>query len=402
LALRWIGAKRPVQHKVMQEDGTVTVYLDNAATSYPKPEVVYTAMDHYGRTVAGSPGRAEHQGAAEATRVVNEARGQLARLFNAPDPSRVVFTANATHALNLALKGLLRPGDHVVTSSVEHNAVWRPLKALEREGVELSAVACTPTGLLDPASVAAALRRNTRLIVVTHGSNVLGTVLPISELGEVAHRHGLPLLVDAAQTAGVYPIDVEAMGVDLLAFTGHKGLLGPTGTGGLVLGSGIDLEPLLLGGTGGDSSLESMPPGMPEHLEAGTLNGVGIAGLSAGVGFLLEKGVESVRRHEVELTAHLLEGLAALEGVTVYGPPDPEARTAVVSINLEGCEPEQVSRVLDEVYDVATRAGLHCAPQAHRTMGTLERGALRLSAGYFTTHKEIDYLLGCLREILAA
>ena len=378
----------------------MTVYLDNAATSFPKPEAVYAAMDGFGRTVAGTPGRSGHRGAAEASRIVTEARERLARLFNAPAPSCIVFTANATQSVNLALKGLLRPGDHVVTSGVEHNAVWRPVKGLERQGVQLSAVPCTPTGVLDPAGVAAALRPNTRLIAVTHASNVLGTVLPVSDLAEVAHRHHLPLLVDAAQTAGVYPIDVDALGVDLLAFTGHKGLLGPAGTGGLVVGTGIDLEPLLEGGTGGDSTLEAMPPSLPQHLEAGTLNGVGIAGLSAGVDFLLEKGVESVRRHEVELTAHLREGLAALDGVTVYGPPDPEARTAVVSVNLVGCEPEQVGHVLDEVYDVATRAGLHCAPQAHRTMGTLERGALRLSPGYFTTHDEIDYLLHCLGDIL--
>ncbi len=380
----------------------MNVYLDNAATSFPKPEAVYAATDDYGRSVAGSPGRAEHRGAAEATRVVAEARQRLARLLGAPNPSRVIFTANATHAINLALKGLLRPGDHVVTSGVEHNAVWRPLKKLERQGVQLSAVDCTPTGLLDPADVATAVRSNTRLIVATHASNVLGTVLPVADLAEVAHRHGLPLLVDAAQTAGVYPIDVGALGIDLLAFTGHKGLLGPAGTGGLIVGNGVELEPLLEGGTGGDSALETMPSSLPEHLEAGTLNGVGIAGLSAGAAFLLEKGVANVRRHEVELTAHLLDGLAALDGVTVYGPPDPEARTAVVSINLAGCEPEQVGHVLDEVYDVATRAGLHCAPQAHRTMGTLERGALRLSPGYFTTHEEIDYLLRCLVDILAA
>lgn len=380
----------------------MTVYLDNAATSFPQPEAVYVAMDSYGRTVAGSPGRAEHRGAAEATRVVTEGRQRLARLFNAPDPSRIVFTANATQALNLALKGFLRAGDHVVTSGVEHNAVWRPLKALERQGVQLSAVPCSPAGALDAARVVAALRPNTRLIVATHASNVLGTVLPVADLAEVAHRHGLPFLVDAAQTAGVYPIDVGALGVDLLAFTGHKGLLGPAGTGGLVVGSGIGLEPILEGGTGGDSSLETMPPGLPERLEAGTLNGVGIASLSAGVAFLLEKSVGNVRRHEVELTAHLLEGLAALDGVTVYGPSNPEARTAVVSINLAGCEPEQVAHVLDEVYDVATRAGLHCAPQAHRTMGTLERGALRVSPGHFTTRDEIDYLLTSLRDILAA
>lgn len=385
-----------------EEGRPMTVYLDNAATSFPKPESVYAAMDSYGRTVAGSPGRAEHRGATEATRVVAEARRRLASLFNAPDPSRIVFTTNATHAINLALKGLLRRGDHVVTSGVEHNAVWRPLKALKRHGVQLSAVSCTPEGTLDPADVVGALRPNTRLIVVTHASNVLGTMLPMADLAEVAHRHGLLLLVDAAQTAGVYPIDVGALGVDLLAFTGHKGLLGPAGTGGLVVGSGVDLEPLMEGGTGGNSSLEAMPPGLPEHLEAGTLNGIGIAGLSAGVGFLLERGVGNVRRHEVELTARLLEGLGALREVTVYGPPDPEARTAVVSINLTGCEPEQVGHVLDEVYDVATRAGLHCAPQAHRTMGTLEGGALRLSPGCFTTHEEIDYLLECLGSILAA
>ena len=380
----------------------MSVYLDNAATSFPKPESVYEAMDRYGRTVGGSPGRAEHKGAAEATAMVAGARHDLARLLNASDPNRVIFAANATQALNLALKGLLRPGDHVVTSSVEHNAVWRPLKALERRGVEVSAVRCTPEGVLDPADVAAALRPNSRLIAVTHASNVLGTLLPVAELAELAHQRGLLILVDAAQTAGAVPIDVAGLGIDLLAFTGHKGLLGPAGTGGLVVGPGVELEPLLEGGTGGNSALETMPPDLPMHLEAGTLNGVGIAGLRAGVRFLLEQGVEAVRRHECELTDHLLTGLRMLPGVTVYGPRDPTARTAVVSVNIEDFEPEQVGLALDEAYDVATRAGLHCAPQAHRTMGTIERGTLRLSPGFFTTHEDITYALEALEGIVAA
>jgi cysteine desulfurase family protein len=367
------------------------VYLDNAATSWPKPETVPQTVDRFMRQVGATPGRGGHRREEESARMVDEARSVLAELFHTPDPSGVVFTLNATQAINMALKGLLRPGDHVVTSSIEHNAMWRPLKALERRRVAVSAVACAPDGTLDPAAVEAALRANTRLIALLHASNVLGTILPIAEVGQIARRHGIPCLVDAAQTAGAYPIDVEAMGVDLLAFAGHKGLYGPHGTGGLVVRPGLVLETWVEGGSGIESEPETMPETLPLRLEAGTQNAAGIAGLLAGARFVLEQGVEHIRAHEMEMAALLIQVLQDIPGLAILGPHELERRTAVVSVTVEGYAPEQLAAVLDQVFDVATRAGLHCAPQAHRTAGTLACGALRFSPSYFTTRDEIEY-----------
>jgi len=375
-------------------------YLDNAATSWPKPEAVYQAVDHFMREVGATPGRGGHWREEEALRLANEARAALAGLFQAPDPQGVVFTMNATQALNMALKGLLRPGDHVVTSSIEHNALWRPLKALERRGVAVTAVPCAPDGTLDPADVAAALRPKTRLVALLHASNVLGTILPVAEVGRIAHEHGALLLVDAAQTAGAYPIDLAAMGIDLLAFAGHKGLYGPHGTGGLVVRPGVELETWVEGGSGVESEPATMPATLPARLEAGTHNAAGIAGLLAGVRFVAEQGVARIRAHELALTGLLIERLQTIPGLTILGPRDLAQRTAVVSVTVEGYFPDQLAAVLDKVFDVATRAGLHCAPQAHRTAGTLECGALRFSPGVFTTAEEIEYAADALRQAL--
>lgn len=376
------------------------VFLDNAATSWPKPEMVYQAIERFMRQVGATPGRGGHRREEEALRIMDEARAALAQLFRAPDPQRVAFTMNATQAINVALKGLLRPGDHVVTSSIEHNAMWRPLKALEARGVQVTAVRCAPDGTLDPAGVEAVLRPNTRLVAMLHASNVLSVILPIAEVGQIAQRHGIPLLVDAAQTAGAYPIDVQAMQIDLLAFAGHKGLYGPHGTGGLVVRPGIRLETWVEGGSGSESEPETMPEALPLRLEAGTQNAAGVAGLLAGVQFVLEQGVEQIRAHEMAMTELLLQALQELPGLTVLGPRDLAQRTAVVSITVEDYFPEQLAAVLDKVFDVATRAGLHCAPQAHRTAGTLECGALRFSPGYFTTADEIQYTVESLRDAL--
>jgi cysteine desulfurase family protein len=312
----------------------------------------------------------------------------------------VAFTLNATQAINMALKGLLRPGDHVVTSSIEHNAMWRPLKALEKRGVEVTAAPCAPDGKLDPADVEAALRPNTRLVAMLHASNLLGTLLPIAEVGEIAHRHGALLLVDAAQTAGAYPIDMQAMGMDLLAFAGHKGTYGPHGTGGLVVRPGVELETWVEGGSGVLSRPDTMPEELPIRLEAGTQNAAGLAGLLAGVRFVLEQGVERIHAHEMALAGRLIERLQAVPGLSVLGPGDLARRTAVVSITVQGYSPDQLAAVLDKVFGVATRAGLHCAPQAHRTAGTLECGALRFSPGYSTTAEEIDYAVEALQNAL--
>jgi cysteine desulfurase family protein len=378
----------------------MTVYLDNAATSWPKPEAVYRALDHFMREVGATPGRGGHRREEEAQHIADQARQVLARLFNAPDPQGVAFTMNATQAINMALKGLLRPGDHVVTSSIEHNALWRPLKALEQRGVQVTAVPCASDGALDPADVEAALRPETRLAAMLHGSNVLGTILPIAEIGKVCRHRGVPFLVDAAQTAGAYPIDVEAMHIDLLAFAGHKGLYGPHGTGGLVVRPGVALETWVEGGSGVESASETMPEALPARLEAGTHNAAGIAGLLAGVRFVLEQGVERIRTHEMGMAALLIKGLREIPGVTVLGPDALTRRTAVVSVTVEGYAPDQLATVLDQAFDVATRGGLHCAPQAHRTAGTLGCGALRFSPGYLTTAEDVRYAVESLQEIV--
>jgi len=376
------------------------VYLDNAATSWPKPETVYQAVDHFMREIGATPGRGGHRREEEAQHIADEARAALAQLFHAPDPQGVAFTLNATQAINMALKGLLRPGDHVITSSIEHNATWRPLKALEKRGVEVTAAPCTPDGTLDLADVEAALRPNTRLVAMLHASNVLGAILPIAEVGQIAHRHGALLLVDAAQTAGAYPIDMQAMEIDLLAFAGHKGTYGPHGAGGLVVRPGVELETWVEGGSGVLSRPDTMPEELPARLEAGTQNAAGIAGLLAGVRFVLERGVERIRAHEMAMAVRLIEQLRAVPGLSILGPQDPQQRTAVVAITVQGYVPDQLAAVLDKVFGVATRAGLHCAPQAHRAAGTLEFGALRFSPGYFTTAKEIDYAVQSLQNAL--
>jgi cysteine desulfurase family protein len=376
------------------------VYLDNAATSWPKPEAVYLAVDHFMREVGATPGRGGYQQEEEAQQIADETRAALAQLFHTADPQGVVFTLNATQSINMALKGLLHPGDHVVTSSIEHNAMWRPLKALEKRGVEITTVPCTPDGMLDPADVEAAIRPDTRLVAMLHASNVLGVILPIAEVGELVHHHKALLLVDAAQTAGNYPIDMQAMGIDLLAFAGHKGTFGPPGTGGLVVMPGIQLETWVEGGSGLLSRPETMPDELPLRLEAGTQNSAGIAGLLLGVQFVLEEGVEKIHTHEMTLASQLIEKLKAIPGLSILGPENLKQRTAVVSITVDNYIPDQLSAVLDKVFGVATRAGLHCAPQAHRMAGTLENGALRFSPGYFNSAEEIDYAVESLQSIL--
>ncbi|HET89240.1 MAG TPA: aminotransferase class V-fold PLP-dependent enzyme, partial [Chloroflexi bacterium] len=341
------------------------IYFDNAATSWPKPPAVAEAMTHFITDVGANPGRAAHRLAVASGRIVYEAREAVAELFDAPDPLRVVFTANVTEALNLALRGLLRPGDHVVTSSVEHNSVMRPLRALEREGVELTVVRCSPEGALDPADVAAAIRPDTKLVALNHASNVVGTVLPVAEVARIACAQGVLLLVDAAQTGGAYPVDVQADGIDLLAFTGHKSLYGPMGTGGLIVGERVDearLQPLKRGGTGSRSEREEQPDFLPDMCESGTPNVVGLAGLLAGVRWVMARGVDTIRAHEVALAHRLIAGLGEVPGVTVYGPLDAELQTATVSFNVAGMASSEVGLRLDDEHGILCRVGLHCAP----------------------------------------
>src|SRR5579862_2197843 len=346
------------------------IYLDNAATSHPKPAAVYERVDSVLRNWSANPGRSAHAMAVEAARIIFQARESIGKLFHIGDPDRVIFTANATGALNLAILGMLQPGDRCVTTTMEHNSVIRPLHHLSQKGVMVAKVPAARDGSIDAQAVAAAIDSRTRLVVVTHASNVAGTISPIAEIISTAHLRGVPVLVDAAQTAGSVPIDVAALGVDLLACPGHKGLYGPQGTGFLYIAPELDVEPILFGGTGSRSDLETMPDFAPDRYEAGTQNTPGIAGLGAGVEFLLKRGVEQVRAHDVSLVRRLMDGLAKIEGLTLYGPRDAERKTGVVLFTLDGIDPAEIGDRLDAEFGIAVRVGVHCAPQAHRTLGT--------------------------------
>lgn len=382
----------------------MAVYLDNAATSYPKPESVYEAVDLFQRQVGASPGRGTYQKSREADRIIFDTRSALARLFNISDLSRIIFTANVTESINLALKGYLKKGNHVITTSMEHNAVWRPLKMLEQKGdITLSLLNC-PSGMAyNPEQLSELIQNNTALVVINHASNVTGTIMPLEDTGKICRANNIPLLVDAAQTAGVYPIDVQTLGIDLLAFTGHKGLMGSPGTGGLYISADLDLIPLKEGGTGSESLLEVQPDNLPDRFEAGTLNSPGIAGLGAGVQYILNLGLEKIRQHEVELTEYALDKLKQLPGLVIYGPQDAQSRTGVISFNFTNIAPEEVTYVFDEVYSIMARSGLHCAPQAHRSIKTVElNGTVRISFGYFNTKDDIDLLISALKDLASA
>ncbi len=375
------------------------IYLDNAATTFPKPEEVCRRVDHVLRNVGGNPGRSGHRMALSANRIILDARDSIARLFNIEDSSRVVFTSGATEALNLGIKGFLRPGDHVITSGMEHNAVARPLRAMERKGVQVTKVKCSPEGFLDPGDIKKAIRRDTRLIAVIHASNVTGTINPVREIGKVARQRGIKLLVDAAQTAGVLAIDVERDNIDMLACAGHKSLFGLQGTGFLYISQDIQLEPLKEGGTGGASDMDEVPETLPERFEAGTMNTPGIGGLGAGVEFILREGIDKIRRHEAGLTDRLLNGLLNIEEATVYGPRDSNRQMAVVSFNIRGKDPSDVGFVLDSSFGIMARVGLHCAPDAHKTTGTFPQGTVRFSPGYFNTVEEVDVVVDAVKKI---
>jgi cysteine desulfurase family protein len=371
---------------------TKTIYLDNAATSWPKPPDVAQAMVDFLAAPVGSPGRGSHRPALLAGRVIARARAELAAFLGIADPSRLVFTANTTDSLNLAIKGLLQPGDHVIISAMEHNSVTRPLHALNRNGVSFSVVPVSPRGRLDPMDFRRLAQRTTRLIILTHASNVIGAVMPVDEVGRIARELGVLLLVDGAQTTGLLPIDLAHQPVDLLAFPGHKSLLGPPGTGGLYIREGLTLTPLREGGTGTQSDRDEQPLQCPERYEAGTLNAVGIAGLRAGLKHVRERGRESICAHAMDLTARLVEGLRELAPVVRLYLPEPELHQCpVVLFNIPEMDPAQVSFALDRAFGVAARGGLHCAPSAHRVLGTLDTGGgVRLSPGPFTTVEEVE------------
>jgi len=379
------------------------IYLDNAASSWPKPDETWQAMEHFMRHIGANPGRSGHRLSIEAGRILMDAREALAELFGIDDPLRLVFTRNATEALNLAICGILRPGDHCITSGMEHNSVMRPLRALEKKGVEITLTPCSSQGELDPQQIEKAIKANTKLVVITHASNVIGTLMPIDSIGKITRKHGVLLCIDAAQTAGAYPIDVKKMHIDLLAFTGHKALYGPQGTGGLYIREGLeaDLEPLIRGGTGSRSEFQEQPDFLPDKCESGTPNTVGVAGLGAGARFILTQGVARIRAKERALTSMLIEGLGSIPGISVYGCGDAERQVAICSFNIAGLTPSEVTMELDEEYAIMSRPGLHCAPAAHQTIGTFPQGTARLSAGYFTIAEDIAVALEAVGKIAA-
>ncbi len=375
------------------------IYLDNAATTLCKPPQVSEAVLH-ALSSMGNAARGAHGGALEASRTVYGTRVKLAKLFGCPRPDHVVFTANSTEALNIAINGLLRPGDHAITTDCEHNSVLRPLYRLEEErGLELSIVPADKQGRVDYGCFERLLKPNTRAVVCTHASNLTGNVLDIARIGEAAHQGGALLIVDASQTAGALPIDMEAMHIDVLCFTGHKGLMGPQGTGGLCIRPGVEVAPWKVGGSGVHSYDKHQPLEYPTRLEAGTLNSHGIAGLSAALDFISEVGLEAIEAKEHALTDRFYRAVSAIEGVTVYGDFTQQCRSAIVTLNIRDYDSAAVSDELSETYGIATRPGAHCAPRMHEALGTTDRGAVRFSFSWFNTEAEVDTAIRAVQEL---
>lgn len=376
------------------------IYLDNAATSFPKPESVYLEIDRCLRTYCANPGRSGHSMAIEAGRAVIEARDVVCSFFNIKNPMQLCFLKNATEALNTAIKGWLKPGDHVITTCMEHNSVMRPLRTLERDiGIKLSIVPGNEIGEIGPDAVKKRIKSNTRLIVSTLSSNVNGVIMPFREMGMLAREAGVPFLMDASQGAGYIKVDVEEQCIDMLAFPGHKGLLGPQGTGGLYVKEGIALRSLMEGGTGSNSEYPYQPEIMPDLMESGTLNTAGIVGLCTGVRYIMSCGLEAAGRHRGMLIKRLVEGLQGISGVRLYSVADRSRNSGIAAMNLSGMDSTELSYILDKEYGIATRAGLHCAPSAHRTLGTEKTGIVRMSIGCFNTAEEIDLTLEAVQAI---
>ena len=377
------------------------IYLDNAATSFPKPEGVYVALDRFARTSLANPGRAGHKMALAAEHALDNARHRLNQFFNGRTPDRWIFTLNCTDALNMAIKGTVQDGDHVITTDLEHNSISRPLVALAEVGrIALTRVNADASGTVDPEAIRAAITPKTKLVAMTHASNVLGTVQPIADIACVCRTasDAIVFLVDAAQTAGVVPIDVQAANIDLLAFPGHKCLFGPTGTGALYVAPRVKLRPWREGGTGGDSSTPTQPKDLPYFLEGGTPNVLGIVGMIAGLDFVEEQGVHALREHEVALCDRFRERAEALGGFEFFGHRDPARRVGTISFRSEMIPAPELGGILDQAFDIAVRPGLHCAPYIHRSVGSFPEGLVRVSPGPFTTVDEIDQLVEALKD----
>ncbi|OQZ00423.1 MAG: cysteine desulfurase [Candidatus Brocadia sp. UTAMX2] len=376
------------------------IYLDNAATTYPKPEIVYKTMDTFYRTQGANPGRSGHRMAMAAEKEVEDARATVAQLFGIQDPRRLILTFNATDAINMGIKGFLKPGDHAITTFLEHNAVSRALHGLEkRAGITVTKVKNSPEGFVDPVDIRNAITSKTRLVVMTHAPNVLGTIQPIREIGRIARENNIMFMVDAAQTAGVCEIDVHECGIDMLAFTGHKGPLGPTGTGGLYVGDRLTLEPWREGGTGFEAASLSQPEELPFRLESGTPNTVGIAGLRAGIEYVVSKGIATIRAHEQHLTNKVIQALQHDQRFVLYGTADITKKVGILSMNVKGFKPQEIGAILDQSFQIAVRPGLHCAPFAHQMIGTFPDGTVRISPGCFNTEDDIDQLITALMKI---
>ena len=374
------------------------IYFDNAATTLQKPDCVVKAVSE-AMCALGNSGRGAHNSALSASRMIYETRQALIRLFGGENPERIAFTANSTQALNTAIKGVLHPGDHVITTALEHNSVLRPLFEMEDRGVELTVLPADKLGNICYADFEKEIRPNTKAIVTTHGSNLTGNLLDIGRIGAIARKHGLLYIVDASQTTGVFPIDVQKMHIDILCFTGHKGLLGPQGTGGLYVREGVEIRPLLSGGSGVQPYLSSHPTQKPTALEAGTLNGHGIAGLRAAVQYIQETGLNTIRAKEQALMMAFYEAVREIPGVTVYGDFRSSNRCAIVSLNIRDYDSGEVSDALSSEYGIATRPGAHCAPLMHKALGTVDQGAVRFSFSHFNTLEEIKIAVSALREL---
>lgn len=379
------------------------IYLNNAATTRSKPKQVLNAVEDFLKELNVSPGRGTDKDSIAADKILSDTRKLLAKLFNAGNPDNIVFTLNCSDAINTALKGILKSGDHVIISPIEHNSIVRPIRFLEKSGVETSIVETDDeNGITDPKELQKYLKKNTRMIACLHASNVTGAIQPIKEIGGFAKNHNLLFLVDAAQTAGAYEIDVKDSNIDLLAFAGHKSLMGPQGTGGLVIGENVkaqNIAPLRHGGTGSLSEMETQPEIMPDKFETGTPNTPGIAGLKEAVKFILDKGVNNIQKHGEKLLKQLLDGLSEIDGLTIYGPKDPKFQIPVVSFNIEGMEPLKAGKLLEEKFGIIVRTGLHCSPLCHKKIGTFPKGTVRISTGYYNTSTEIEKAIRAINKI---
>ena len=378
------------------------IYLDNASTTFPKAPTVATAMSDYITNRGININRGSYALAYDVEDIIYTTRQRLHPLFNGHDPAHVIFTQNVTMSLNMVIKGLLKAGDHVLVSSMEHNAVMRPLTQLLDKGITFDTIPCDSTGSIQMDSIEPLIRPNTVALIINHASNVCGTIQPLESIGPICKAHNLQFIVDAAQTAGVIPIDVKACHIDALCFTGHKGLLGPQGIGGIILTKEMaqNLTPLISGGTGSFSHLETMPTHMPDTFEAGTLNLPGIMGLNEGLSYIESQGMENIHNHELALTQAFLEGLQSIDGINIVGKQNIQDRTAVVSITIDGMDPASIAYELESTYYIMTRVGLHCAPRAHQTLGTYPEGTVRFSFGYANTLKDVESALSALNTIV--